>query len=71
MKRLPVLVAFFGIVIAAVTACSNEQIYTAVQQNQQVSCQKEQQPIYEECIEQSSEPYEDYKKSRDDLLETE
>lgn len=71
MKYLLSVMFCLAMALATITACSNEQLYTAVQKNRQFSCHKEQQPLYEECIEQSSESYKDYKKSREDLLKKE
>jgi hypothetical protein len=50
-------------------ACSNRQVYTAIQQNQQLECQKLPGTQYEECMKQVSEPYDVYKRDRDELVE--
>jgi hypothetical protein len=45
-------------------ACSNKQIYTAVQQNQQLECGKLPQSRYEECMRELEGSYEDYERDR-------
>lgn len=51
----------------ALSACSNRQVYDAIQQNQQLECQKLQGTQYEECMKQVSQPYDAYKRDRDAL----
>jgi len=51
----------------ALSACSNRQVYDAIQQNQQLECQKLPGTQYEECMKQVSEPYDAYKRERDEL----
>lgn len=63
-----ILIASAMATLVATPACSNRQVYDAVQQNQQLECQKLQGSQYEECMEQLSEPYDSYKSSRDELL---
>jgi hypothetical protein len=53
--------------VFALSACSNRQVYDAIQQNQQLECQKLQGSQYEECMKQVSEPYDAYKRDRDEL----
>lgn len=50
------------------TACSNQQVYNAVQHNQQLECQKLPGTQYEECMRQVSEPYESYEREREELI---
>ena len=50
-----------------VRACSNEQVYNAIQQNRQLECQKLPGTQYEECMREFSQPYKDYKRERDEL----
>ncbi|MCB1701777.1 MAG: hypothetical protein H6985_12075 [Pseudomonadales bacterium] len=50
-----------------VPACSNEQVYNAIQQNRQLECQKLPGTQYEECMREFSQPYKDYKRERDEL----
>jgi hypothetical protein len=51
----------------ALPACSNRQVYETIQQNRQLECQKLPGTRYEECMEQYSEPYDEYKRDRDEL----
>ena len=55
--------------VLALTACTNEQVYNAIQSNQQLECQKLPDSQYEECMQQLAEPYDSYQRSRDQLLE--
>ncbi len=49
-------------------ACSQQQVYDAVQQNRQLECQKLPDSQYEECMKQYSEPYKEYERERQELL---
>jgi len=49
----------------AAFACSNRQVYEAIQYNRQLECQKGPQSQYEECMERAGESYESYKKKRE------
>ena len=53
--------------VLALPACSNRQVYEAIQQNRQLECQKLPGARYEECMRQYSEPYDEYKRDRDEL----
>lgn len=57
---------YFCVIILClgVLACSNRQVYTAIQQNRQHDCQKYQPPQYEACLEQYRTSYEDYVRQR-------
>ncbi len=63
-KGRPVALALCAL---ALTACSNRQVYDAIQQNRQLECQKLPGTQYDECMKQVSEPYDDYKRDRDEL----
>jgi hypothetical protein len=53
------------LILPGLLACTQRQVYTAIQQNQQLECQKlPQQSAYEECMKQVSEPYDDYQRDR-------
>jgi hypothetical protein len=54
------------LVLVTLTACTDQQIYEAVQNNQQLECQQYPDTRYEECMRQSGTPYKDYKKTLDD-----
>jgi hypothetical protein len=64
---------FSGIAVIAVllVACTHEQVYNAVQQNQQLECSKLPQVRYEECMKGVDESYKDYERERQDFLEGE
>tara|TARA_R110002049_G_scaffold1205_9_gene9018 strand:+ start:11636 stop:11851 length:216 start_codon:yes stop_codon:yes gene_type:complete len=53
----------------SVLACSNEQIYTAVQENQRVECGKLPQELYEQCMQELETPYEEYDQERQAILD--
>jgi len=53
--------------VLALPACSNRQVYDAIQKNRQLECQKLPGTQYDECMKQVSEPYDDYKRDRDEL----
>lgn len=63
--------AALAVVLWLLPACSNQQVYDAVQKNRQLECQKLPGSQYEECMEQYSEPYEHYERERRELLEQE
>ncbi|MCB1690789.1 MAG: hypothetical protein KDI33_19985 [Halioglobus sp.] len=51
-------------------ACTHEQVYNAVQQNQQLECSKLPQVRYEECMKDFEESYKDYERERQEILST-
>ena len=54
------------------TACSHEQVYNAVQENRiQDECTKLPQAQYEECMEAYSQPYDEYEREREAVLNAE
>jgi hypothetical protein len=59
-------ICIFGISFLLV-ACSNQQIYTAVQQNQQLECSKLPQTRYEECMRELEGSYEEYEQDRQEM----
>lgn len=48
-------------------ACTNRQVYEAIQQNQQLECQKLPGDQYDKCMEELSESYDTYQRERDEL----
>jgi hypothetical protein len=48
-------------------ACSDKQIYNAVQHNQRLECSKLPQVRFEECMRQVDGSYEEYARDREDL----
>ncbi|HAN29038.1 MAG TPA: hypothetical protein DD808_06845 [Halieaceae bacterium] len=59
---------FVAALLASVAACSNEQVYSAVQQNRQLECSKLPQPEYEECMRETGMSYDEYERKRQELL---
>lgn len=57
--------------VAVSTGCSNKSVYEAIQDSNAQECQKNQPSARERCMERVGEPYEDYEKSRQELLENE
>ena len=45
--------------------CTNRQIYEGIQKNRQLQCQKGPASQYDECMRSLSEPYESYRKKRE------
>lgn len=63
------LKTFSAFLLALVgTACSNQQIYTAVQESQRIDCGKLQQPQYEECMRELETPYDEYERERQEVV---
>ena len=50
------------------TGCSNEQVYTAIQKNRQLECQKLPPAQYNSCMEEYDQDYEDYKREREEVI---
>ncbi len=59
--RFPVCVVLLTVLIG----CTNEQVYTAVQDSQRIECQKYPDTRYEECMEQLNTPYDEYEMNRE------
>lgn len=57
--------------LTALIGCSNKSIYEAVQTGNIHECQFGQESQRERCLERVSESYEDYEKSRQEVLEDE
>lgn len=51
--------------------CTNQATYTAIQRGEQIECEKKPVPVQQDCMQQISQSYEDYKRERDELLEAE
>ena len=53
------------------SACSNQQVYDAIQAREKVECSKlPQSSEYEECMQQQADSYGAYQKKREELHET-
>ena len=55
-------------VIVLMGACSNQQMYEALQQSEQQECQKNHPHARERCLRQVSQPYEEFRADREDLI---
>ena len=66
MKNIRISVIY--ICASLLIACTNQEIYDAVQENRQQECQKLPPSAYEECIKQHSEPYDGYERRRQEAL---
>jgi hypothetical protein len=49
-------------------SCTHEQVFNAVQQNQQLECSKLPQVRYEACMKEFDESYKDYERERQEIL---
>lgn len=58
-----------ALAVIAVSACSNQQAYQAIQQNRLQECEKLLPAQREECIQQHDEPFDDYQRSREEALQ--
>ncbi len=54
-----------GVLVLA--ACTDRQLYQAIQNNRQLECQKLPGTQYEECMKQYSQSYESYRRDREAL----
>ena len=61
--------ALIAVGFIALSACSNQQLYTAAQDAQKVECQKYPDTRYEECMARLEKPYEEYERERESLDE--
>lgn len=57
------------VLIAPLTACSKQSWYTGAQSAKTSQCMKGPASEYEDCMQQSSESYDEYEKNRRDLIE--
>lgn len=62
LRTMKMIFVFLLIVSAA--ACSNKQVYTAIQQNQRFECSKLPQAQSEDCMRQFDISYEQYQEDR-------
>jgi len=49
------------------TGCTNQQLYTAVQEHERQECAKLPQVQYEECMREIEGSYEEYAREREEL----
>ena len=62
VKRIVFLSVMVAVAILA--ACSNRQVYEAIQNREKVKCQELPRSEYADCMKRASETYETYKKNR-------
>lgn len=55
------------VTLLSLSACSNKQIYDSTQYNNERECYKRPESQIEQCLQQNSQSYEDYKRERDAL----
>lgn len=60
--------ALMVIVTAAVSACSNQQMYDGIQQNRIQHCERYPDSQYNECVAQYQKDYREYERERQELL---
>jgi hypothetical protein len=46
-------------------ACTDREVYEALQNRQKVLCQEQPKSAYEKCMQQTDESYDTYKKDRE------
>ena len=63
MRRLTVL----GLLGCSILACSNQQVYTAIQENRKQECMKLAVAEYEECMLDFNRSYDEYEQERKKL----
>ncbi|MEM1112120.1 MAG: hypothetical protein AAGI11_09460 [Pseudomonadota bacterium] len=68
-SRSPILLATCAVLACLSTACTNQQLYDAIQYANQVDCQNNPEFSYERCMRQVSQPYSEYESDRLSLLE--
>ena len=56
-----------SLIILSLSACSHQQMYDAVQQGQQVECQKLQGEQYQQCMQKYAKPYQQYQQEREQV----
>lgn len=62
MKTIPIICFFI-----LASACSNEQIYTAIQDNHRLECSKLPQQQYEDCMKEHETTYDEYEQDLQDM----
>lgn len=59
------------LIAVALSGCSNQQVYTAVQKNRQTECEKLPQAQYEQYMKDYEQSYDDYARDRERVLQDE
>jgi hypothetical protein len=60
---------FIILLILSVSACSKQSWYQGAQSAKEAQCLKEPVSEYEDCVKQSGQSYDEYSKTREQLLE--
>jgi len=69
MKTTKIMILFIAFIGAfLLSACSNKEVYNTVQKNRKQDCQKLPPSVYEECIKQHSESFDEYERKRRQVL---
>jgi len=55
--------------LLAISACSNRAIYENLRLQQRTACLKEPPSLYEACMEGARQPYDDYRREREEMLQ--
>jgi len=57
------------VALTLLAGCSNKSIYQGIQSSNQVECTMLPPSQYEECIERSDQPYDEYERERQEASE--
>ncbi len=68
LAKLSSLLLITAVLSITLSACSKQNWYLGAQAAKQAQCMKGPDAEYENCMQQSNENYDEYKKSRDELL---
>lgn len=60
------VITAFGLLVL-LSGCSNEQIYTAVQENRRFECQQYPDKRYQDCMAEHQRSYQQYQQAREQL----
>ena len=68
IKRSALLALLTAALLSALSACTNRQIYNAIQQNRLNECEKMVDAQREQCVAQYQKNYDDYEREREEIL---
>lgn len=57
------------IITPTLSSCSNQGVYSGLNKRQQILCNRVPESEYEACMEEADMSYEDYKKTREEIIE--
>ena len=57
--------------LSSLYGCSNKEVYTAIQNNRQLECQKLPQVQYDECMSEYGQAYDEYEADRNKIISEE